>query len=76
MNDRQRAIIEAVVDDLMPHVQGRSRDQVEEALYNLVLDCRQPPRLAAHEPSRRRPAAGELLPPHQRASWTLSLPQD
>ena len=73
MNDRQRDIIEAAVNTLMPHVQGRTREQIDESLYSLVLDCGQPPRLSAHEPSRRSPAAGEVLPPHQRASWARKM---
>jgi hypothetical protein len=76
MNDRQRAIIDAATDALVPHVQALSHDQIGELLYNLVLDCGQPPRLDAHnahESTRRAPMAGEVLPPHQRASWAQKL---
>lgn len=74
MNDRQRDIIEAAVDAMMPYVQGRTREQIGEDLYNLVLDCQQPPRLSTHnESTRRSPAAGEVLPPHQRASWARKM---
>lgn len=73
MNDRQLSIIDAAVDSLEPHTQGLSRERISEILYNLVLDCRQPPRLGTHEPSRRLPAAGEVLPPHQRASWARQM---
>lgn len=72
MNDRQRDIIEAAVDSLVPHTQGRTREQIGEVLYNLVIDCAHPPRLRVPEVMRRSPVAGEVLPPHQRASWARS----
>ena len=73
MNDRQRAIIDAATDALVPHAQSLTRDQIGKILYNLVIDCRQPPPLTVHEPSRRSPMVGEVLPPHQRASWARKM---
>lgn len=71
MNDRQRDIVDAAVETVlaMPGARGLDRDHVSAALYQLVIDCAQPPRLTVPEMFRRSPAAGELLPPHQRASW-------
>ncbi|HSX22309.1 MAG TPA: hypothetical protein VLE97_05990 [Gaiellaceae bacterium] len=46
-----------------------SYDEMHDALYQLALDLRSPARLDDHRPSRRMPAAGEVLPRHQRASW-------
>ena len=73
MNDRQREIIDAATDALVPHVQTLTRDQIGEMLYNLVLDCKQPPRLGMLESVRRSPMPGEVLPPHQRASWARKM---
>lgn len=73
MNDRQRAIIDAATDALVPHAQSLTRDQLGEILYNLVIDCGQPPRLTDHAPARRTPMPGEVLPPHQRASWAQKM---
>ncbi len=73
MNDRQRTIIDAATGALVPHVATLSRDEIGEMLYNLVIDCGRPPRLDAHEPTRRSPMAGEVLPPHQRASWARKM---
>ena len=73
MNDRQRSIIDAATDALMADAPTLTRDQIGEMLYNLVIDCGQPPRLAVHESSRRSPMAGEVLPPHQRASWARKM---
>lgn len=45
-------------------------DELHGALFQLALDIVTPFR--SHEevgPPRRRPMAGEVLPPHQRASW-------
>jgi len=46
-----------------------SRDELEEALYALVRDCVTPGARPQSDPARRSPIAGEVLPPHQRASW-------
>jgi hypothetical protein len=73
MNDRQREIIDAATDALVPYAQTLSRDQIGEMLYNLVIDCGQPPRLGVHESARRSPMSGEVLPPHQRASWARKM---
>lgn len=73
MNDRQRSIIDAATDALVPHAPTLSRDQLGEMLYNLVIDCGQPPRLGVHAPALRAPMAGEVLPPHQRASWARKM---
>ena len=73
MNDRQRSIIDAATDALVPHAQTLTRDQIGELLYNLVIDCGQPPRLGVQESPRRSPMAGEVLPPHQRASWAQKM---
>jgi len=45
-----------------------TQEELEEALFTLVLTCYQP---EAREvvPVRRMPAAGEVLPPQQRATW-------
>lgn len=69
MNDRQRAIIDAATERLLPNVTGLGRDELGELLYQLVLDTQRPPPLAVPEVLRRSPAAGEVLPRCQRASW-------
>ena len=45
-------------------------EELHYALYQLALDIMSPP--ASQDPlraTRRMPAANEVLPPHQRATW-------
>jgi hypothetical protein len=42
---------------------------LHEALYKLVIDISSPAQRELPAVIRRRPLAGEVLPPHQRVSW-------
>jgi hypothetical protein len=67
MNDRARELIDAAARRLAGKV--RPLDQVRAELYQLVIDCASPAPSASPGSPRRSPGAGEVLPPHQRASW-------
>lgn len=69
MNDRQRDIIEAAVERLMPNVVGLEREEVSLLLYQLAIDVMKPPALTVPAVFRRAPGSGEVLPRHQRATW-------
>ena len=66
MNNRAHALIAAAARDLA----GRSHAQetLHDALFALVLECSSPA-ASPLVPVRRMPAAGEVLPPQQRATW-------
>ena len=68
MKDRARALITATAQKLAGRV--LAQEELENELFTLVLTCYAPD----HEtremaPVRRMPAAGEVLPPQQRATW-------
>jgi hypothetical protein len=74
MNDRQRDIIDTATDRVLALVGdligSREAEQIADTLYQLALDVLKPPSLTGDVgPTRRMPTAGEVLPPHQRASW-------
>lgn len=66
MNDRAHALIAEVARDLAGKV--HTQEELHDALYTLVRESYLPERLAV-VPVRRMPAAGEVLPPQQRATW-------
>jgi hypothetical protein len=70
MNDRAHALIAAAALKLagQAHTQG----ELHDALFTLVRTCYLPERQAV-VPVRRMPAAGEVLPPQQRASWARAV---
>jgi len=48
-------------------------EDLHAVLFQLALDIMSPSRSSEDaRPSRRMPAANEVLPPHQRASWARS----
>lgn len=74
MNDRQRAIVDAATARVLAMVgdliSTREMDGIADVLYQLALDVLRPPaRSGDAEPVRRMPAAGEVLPRSQRATW-------
>lgn len=74
MNDRQRDIVDAAVDHVMELVHDHSgkREDLSKALHQLAIDVLRPPALETTQETRlvrRSPAAGEVLPRAQRATW-------
>ncbi len=75
MNDRQREIIEAATENLLADIRDEFaascslREVISRALYQLAIDFSRPPPKGVPEVLRRAAVAGEVLPPHQRASW-------
>ena len=74
MNDRQRGIVDAATERVMAIVAELVSDQdaavIADAIYQVALDVLKPPAATGDAmPVRRAPAAGEVLPPSQRATW-------
>jgi hypothetical protein len=67
MNDRARELIDVAARRLAG--EARPLDQVRGILYRLVIDCASPAPSDSPGSSRRSAGPGEVLPPHQRASW-------
>ena len=67
MNERANERIAATARDLAGKV--HTQEDLHEILFNLVRTCHRPEGGADAVPVRRMPAAGEILPPAQRASW-------
>jgi hypothetical protein len=67
MNTRAPDLIAETARDLLarPHTQK----ELEEKLFTLARGCYMPEGRADVVPVRRMPAAGEILPPQQRATW-------
>jgi hypothetical protein len=66
VNDRAHALIAAVALKLAG--KEHTQEQLYDELFTLVRLCYLPERQAV-VPVRRMPAAGEVLPPQQRATW-------
>lgn len=67
MNDRARELIDVAARRLAG--KARPLDQVTHELYRLVIACALPAPSASPGSPRRSAGAGEVLPPHQRATW-------
>ena len=68
MKDRARALITATAQKLAGRV--LAQEELENELFTLVLTCYAPDREVREMTLvRRTPAAGEVLPPEQRATW-------
>lgn len=66
MKQHCHALIDAAARDLAGKT--HEEDALRERLFALVRECMSPFARDA-VPVRRMPAAGEVLPPQQRASW-------
>jgi hypothetical protein len=66
VNDRAHALIATTARQLAGKV--HTQEDLHDVLFTLVRACYLPEGLAA-VPVRRSPAAGEVLPPQQRATW-------
>jgi hypothetical protein len=70
VNDRAHALIAAAARNLAGKV--NTQEDLHTALFTLVRECYLPAPLAV-VPVRRMPAAGEVLPPQQRATWARAI---
>lgn len=70
MNVRAHALIAAAAQKLEGQV--HTQEELYDALFTLVRTCYLPERQAV-VPVRRMPAAGEVLPPQQRATWARAV---
>jgi hypothetical protein len=66
VNNQGHARIAAVARDLAG--KAHTQEELYDVLFTLVHECYLPERLEV-VPVRRMPAAGEVLPPQQRATW-------
>lgn len=70
MKDRAHELIAAAARDLAGR--AHAQEELHDALFTLVLECCTPEARPV-VPVRRMPAAGEVLPPQQRATWARAL---
>lgn len=66
MRDRARSLIATAAYDLASR--AHTQEELHDALFTLVRACYLPEALDVVS-VRRAPAAGEVLPPQQRATW-------